>query len=185
MQSPSVAFPLAALLLCADSLPHCTGLLYRPAMLKTSQILAPTKYRRSPKIHWFSPNYSSLYICSQASYQKLVKTKSDHHHCPISVHILITSKTEAITEIQRLGLWLFQWEGTHVEGGGRRGGGDALMFLSGQGEGGVWVNSFPSAPGPGFHLPPTTLSFNLSFAYLLAAVRPSLDKILDRDDPNK
>jgi hypothetical protein len=25
---------------------------------------------------------------SQASYQKLVKTKSDHHHCPISVHIV-------------------------------------------------------------------------------------------------
>jgi hypothetical protein len=36
-----------------------------PTMLKTSQILAPTKYQRTPKIHWFSPNYSSLYICSQ------------------------------------------------------------------------------------------------------------------------
>ncbi len=35
------------------------------------------------------PNYSSLNLCSQASYQKLVKTKSDHHHCPISVHIII------------------------------------------------------------------------------------------------
>jgi hypothetical protein len=32
--------------LWADSLPHCTGLLYRPAMQKMSQILAPTKYRR-------------------------------------------------------------------------------------------------------------------------------------------
>jgi hypothetical protein len=26
-----------------------------------------------------------VYICSQVSYQKVVKTKSDHHHCPISV----------------------------------------------------------------------------------------------------
>ncbi len=68
MQSSTVALPPAALLLWVDSLPYCTGLLYRPAMLKTSQILAPTKYRRPPKIHWFLPNYSSLYICSQASY---------------------------------------------------------------------------------------------------------------------
>ncbi len=51
MQSPSVALPLVTLLLWADSLPYCTGLLYRPAMLKTSQILAPTKYWRRPKIH--------------------------------------------------------------------------------------------------------------------------------------
>jgi hypothetical protein len=51
MQSPSVALPLVALLLWADSLPYCTDLLYRPAMLKTSQILAPTKYWRRPKIH--------------------------------------------------------------------------------------------------------------------------------------
>jgi hypothetical protein len=28
-----------------------SAVLYRPAMLKTSQILAPTKYRRLPKIH--------------------------------------------------------------------------------------------------------------------------------------
>ncbi len=40
-----------------------------------------------------SPNYSSQYLCSQASYKKLVKTKSDHHHCLISVHILMTSKS--------------------------------------------------------------------------------------------
>ncbi len=64
MQSPSVALLLAALLLWADSKPYCTGLLYRPAMLKTSQILVPTKYRRPPKIHRFLPNYSCLYISS-------------------------------------------------------------------------------------------------------------------------
>jgi hypothetical protein len=40
MQPPSVVLPVAALLLWADSLPHCTGLLYRSATLKTSQILA-------------------------------------------------------------------------------------------------------------------------------------------------
>jgi hypothetical protein len=28
-----------------------SAILYRPAMLKTSQILDPTKYRRLPKIH--------------------------------------------------------------------------------------------------------------------------------------
>ncbi len=49
VQSPSVLLPLAALLLCTDSLPHCTSLLYRPAMQKTSQILASTKYRRPPR----------------------------------------------------------------------------------------------------------------------------------------
>ncbi len=105
MQSPSVALPLAALLLWADSLPHCNGLLYQPAMLKTSQILAPTKYRCPPKIHWFSPNYSSLYICSHASYQKVVKTKSDHHHCPKSVYTHMTSKIEAVIEIHCYREW--------------------------------------------------------------------------------
>jgi hypothetical protein len=34
-----------------DSLPHCTGLSYRPTMQKTSQILAPSKYWHPPKIH--------------------------------------------------------------------------------------------------------------------------------------
>ncbi len=78
-------------------------------MQKMSQSLAPTKYRRLLKIHWFSPNYRSLYIRSQASYQKVVKTKSDHHYCPISVHILTTSKSEAVIEIHRWGLWLLKW----------------------------------------------------------------------------
>jgi hypothetical protein len=96
--------------LWADSLLYCTGLLYRPAMQKTSQILAP-------RFHWFSPNYSSLFICSQASCKKLVKTKSDHHHCPIAVRILMTSKLEAVIEIHHWDLWLLKW-GV----GGKRGG---------------------------------------------------------------
>jgi len=50
MQSPSVALPLVALLLWADSLLYCTSLLYRPAMLKTSQILAPTKISRQQNV---------------------------------------------------------------------------------------------------------------------------------------
>jgi hypothetical protein len=37
MQSSSEALPPAALLLWADSLPYCTGLLYRPTMLKMSK----------------------------------------------------------------------------------------------------------------------------------------------------
>jgi hypothetical protein len=48
--------------LWADFLPYCTVLLYRPAMLKTSQILTPTKYRRPPKITDFCENYISPYI---------------------------------------------------------------------------------------------------------------------------
>ncbi len=36
--------------------------------------------------------HSSQYLCSQACYQKLVNAKSNHHHCLISVFILITSK---------------------------------------------------------------------------------------------
>jgi hypothetical protein len=104
MQSSTVALPPAALLLWADSLPYYIGLLHWPAMLKESQILAPTKYLRPPKIHRFSPNYGSLYISSQASYQKVVKTKSDHHHCPKSVFILTTSQLEAVLEIYRYGL---------------------------------------------------------------------------------
>ncbi len=73
------------------------GLLFRPPMPKMSQIL--------PKIHWFSPNYGSLYTCSQASYQKVVKTKSDHHHCPISVYTHMTSKIEAVIEIHCYREW--------------------------------------------------------------------------------
>jgi hypothetical protein len=84
-------------------------------MLKMSKNLAPTKYRQPPKIHLFFPNYSSPYICSQASYQKVVKTKNYHHHCPISVFILTTSKSEAVLEIHRCGLQLLKW------GGGDRG----------------------------------------------------------------
>jgi hypothetical protein len=49
MQSPSVVLPLATLLLWADSLRHCTGLLHRPAMQKNvtnigiDKISAPAK----------------------------------------------------------------------------------------------------------------------------------------------
>ncbi len=57
------------------SLSYCIGLFFWPVMLKMSKTLAPTKYRRPPKIHWFSPNYSSLYLCSQVSYKKVVKTQ--------------------------------------------------------------------------------------------------------------
>ncbi len=141
MQSPSVTLPLT-LLSWADSLQCRTGLLYRPAMQKTSQIfkfLAPTKYRRPPKFHWFLPNYSSLYICSQASCKKLVKTKSDHHHCPLSVYALTSSKIDAIIEIHRWGLCTLQ-----TEGGGRGRGGEGEL------RGGGGVSKKPSCPC--FHL---------------------------------
>jgi hypothetical protein len=63
--------------------------LYRPAMQKhhkhwhQQNIGARQDFR-------FSPNFSSQYLCSQASYQKLVQAKSNHHHCPISVFLLMT-----------------------------------------------------------------------------------------------
>ncbi len=171
MQSPSVVLSLAALLLWADSLLYCTGLLYRPAMLKTSQILAPTKYRRPPKIYWFSPNYSSLYICSQASYQKVVKTQSDHHHCLISVLTLMASKLEAVLEIHRYGLCaLYMWGGGKERGKG--GGRDYVTSLiKVNWGGGVSKQSCPS-----FHFPFHSFSFGLSFAYLPFCWETSLEK---------
>ncbi len=76
--------------LWADSLPHCTGSFVPACHAETSQILASTKCRRPPRFHWFSTNFSSQYLCTQASYQKLVKAKSDHHHCHISVFLIMT-----------------------------------------------------------------------------------------------
>ncbi len=55
--------------------------------------------------------------------QKLVITKRDHHHCPISVHILTTLELEAVIEIHCWGLWLLKWG---VGSGGRRG---SLLYL--------------------------------------------------------
>jgi hypothetical protein len=49
----------------------CTG----PPCWKCPKLWRQQKYWRLPKIHWFLPNYSSLYLCSQASYQKMVKTQ--------------------------------------------------------------------------------------------------------------
>jgi hypothetical protein len=57
---------------------------------------------RLPRLHLFSPNFSSQYLCSQASYQKLVKAKSDDHHHPISVFLLLTSIRRAS---QRSSVW--------------------------------------------------------------------------------
>jgi hypothetical protein len=59
------------------------------------RILAPAKISLI-----YAKLQQSVYLLTDVQ-QKLVKTKSDHHHCPISVHILTTSKTEANTEIPR------------------------------------------------------------------------------------
>ncbi len=58
--------------------------LYRPAMQKRH------KHWRQQHIgayqdFRFLPNFSSQNLCWKASYQKMVKAKSNHHHCPISV----------------------------------------------------------------------------------------------------
>ncbi len=91
VQSPSMMLLLAALLLWAESLPHCTGLSVPACHAENLTNIGVNKVRCPPRFHWFSPNYSSQYLCSQVSYQKLVKVKSNHHHCPISVFVLITS----------------------------------------------------------------------------------------------
>ncbi len=172
MQSPSVTLPLT-LLLWADCLQYRTGLLYRPAMQKTSKFLAPTKYRRPPKFHWFSPNYSSLYI------YKLVKTKSDHHHCPLSVYALTTSKIDAIIEIHWWSLFTLQ-----MVGGGEERGRGMLVSLSrwiGWGGGGVWANNPSVLVSTSCH----NFSFGLSFAYLQAAVRPLSINIGSRWSENR
>ncbi len=154
MQWSSVVLPVDTLLSWSESLPYWTGLLYRPAMLKTSYILAPTKYRRPPKIHWFSPNNCSLYICSQASYRKVVKTQSNHHHCPISVFTLTASKLEAVLEIHRYGLSaLYIWGGGE-EGGGRDHGTHLIKV--------IWGGGVSKQSCPGFHFPLHSFSFDLS-----------------------
>jgi len=114
MQSQSLRLPLAAPLLWADSLPHCTGSFVPAPHAEMSQILAFTKYRRPPRFHWFSPNFSCQYLCSQASYQKLVKANSNHHHCPISVFLPLTSIQRPL---QRSSVWA---QNCPNGGGGRR-----------------------------------------------------------------
>jgi hypothetical protein len=51
------------------------------------------------------------------SYQKVVETKSDHHHCPITVYILTTSKIEAFIEIHAEVSMHFRWGGGEKERG--------------------------------------------------------------------
>ncbi len=58
--------------------------LYRPAMQKHHKHWCQQNIGTRQDF-WFSPNFSSQYLWSQASYQKLVQAKSNHHHCPISV----------------------------------------------------------------------------------------------------
>jgi len=138
--------------------------------IHVDKILAPAK---------ISPNYSSLNICSQVSYQKLVKTKSDHHYCPISVLILMTSK---LRPSQRSNAEVSECSNGvgPMRGEGEEKGGDAQLSLACQGEGGVWVNKLSICSWLWIiPPPPVTFSLGLSFAFLLAAVRPSLDKILD------
>ncbi len=51
------------------------------------------KISAAAKISLFFAKLQQSISLLTASYQKLVKTKSDYHHCPISVHILMTSKS--------------------------------------------------------------------------------------------
>ncbi len=59
--------PVLYLLVVSRTVPACcTG----PPCWK-----CPKPWRIPPKIHWFLPSYSSLYFCSQVSYQKTEKTQ--------------------------------------------------------------------------------------------------------------
>ncbi len=67
---------------------------------------------------------------SQPSYQKLVKTKSDHHHCPISVHILITPNWGRHRDPMLRSLNVPMGRDPCGWGGRKERGGNALMFLA-------------------------------------------------------
>ncbi len=166
MQSPSVMLPLGALLLWADSLPHCTGSFVPAHHAETSQILVLTKYRRPPRFHWFSPNFSSQYLCSQVSYQKLVKAKNNHHHCPKSVFLHMIS-TQRLS--QRSAAWPLscpKW-GMGAWGGRKGGGGCAIVLITSR-----WGRAMSKhAPHLFLALNPPSVTFppGLSFTFLLAA----------------
>ncbi len=166
VQSPSVLLPLAALLLWADSLPHCTGL-FVPARhaenIGVNKISATAKISlRRPTKNWWKQKVITITVS-------------------ISVHILITSKLRS-SQISNAEVSECP-NGVEPMGGGGRGGGDMQLSLLCQGEGWVWVNTLSICSWLWIP-PPVTFSLGLSFAFLLAAVRPSLDRMLDRDDPN-
>jgi|LakMenE01Jun11ns_1017448.scaffolds.fasta_scaffold9707782_1 hypothetical protein len=79
---------------------------YRPAMQKRHKYWHWQNTGTPPRFHWFLPNFSSQYLCSQASYKKLVKAKSDHYHCLISVFLLLTSIQRPS---QRSSIWAKNW----------------------------------------------------------------------------
>jgi hypothetical protein len=60
MQSSNEALPPSALLLWADSLPYCTGLLYQPAMLKMSKTLLTGVQSKNGKKHKCSLSLSNV-----------------------------------------------------------------------------------------------------------------------------
>ena len=76
MQSPSEETAQAALLLWADSLPYCTGCLYRPTMLRNGQNHGIYQNHGGRLgFHCFQSNHSSLYLCLLAPYQRAEKTQ--------------------------------------------------------------------------------------------------------------
>ncbi len=108
MQSPSMPLPLAALLLWADSLrtvlAYCTG----PPCRKHHKYWQRQTIGTPQDFTDFCQTIAVNISAHRRLTKNLVKTKSDHHHCLISLYILTTSKIEAITEIHRWGLWLLK-----------------------------------------------------------------------------
>jgi hypothetical protein len=182
MQSPSVVLLLAALLVWTNSLLHYTGSFVPARHAETSQTLASTKYWCPPRFHWFLSNFSSQYLCSQVSFQKLVKARSNHPHCPISVFLLMISIQRPS---QRSAAWPLRcpkW-GMGALGGGRKGGGGrAIVFITSR-----WGRAMSiHAPHLFLALNPPSVMFppGLSFAFLLAAYE-TFDNIFNLYDPNK
>ena len=101
MQTPSENKAQAALLLWAESLPYCTGFLYRPDM---------PKYTRKSKFladaHIFTNSCENSKILSRLLSVLSLSWKFvyDHYCCPISAIILTTPKLEAILDFWR-GCW--------------------------------------------------------------------------------
>ncbi len=104
--------------------PGCTGLTHAKSHY---YIGVHWKLRHPPRFYWFSPNFGSPNLCTQASYQKMVKVNSGHFIRSISVLPLMTPLRGRRGDIpKRLkSCWNRSW----VEGGG---GGLLWHPLSGQ-----------------------------------------------------
>jgi hypothetical protein len=103
LTSPMLSYFSLKMLCSPSAVTKCAVAAGRPAFMGR---LSPTLYRlicTGPpcRKYWRQQNIGDRQDFTEASYQKLVKTKSDHHHCfNISSHTH-NLQTEVIPDIQR------------------------------------------------------------------------------------